>query len=114
MMSLINTNYDYLATMGIAEDDPMVGIIVSVYYLGCAVGAVIASRFSDAKGRKPAILATLLTSSIGNLIMFVAGLGAMPGAQATMLIGRIVMGLGVGEYIFIPMAKFHCLFAQPA
>lgn len=32
MMSLINTNKDYLSTMGIAEDDPMVGIIVSVYY----------------------------------------------------------------------------------
>ena len=39
MMSLINTNYNYLDTMGIAEDDPQVGVIVSVYYLGCAVGA---------------------------------------------------------------------------
>ena len=38
-MSLINTNYDYLETMGIAEDDPLVGIIVSVYYLGCGIGA---------------------------------------------------------------------------
>lgn len=34
MMSLINTNYDYLETMGIAEEDPQVGFIVSVYYLG--------------------------------------------------------------------------------
>jgi MFS family permease len=96
MMSLINTNYDYLTTMGISEEDPMVGIIVSVYYLGCAAGAVIGSWFSDLKGRRLAILATLLTSSIGNLIMFFAGLGGMPGAKATMLIGRIVMGMGVG------------------
>ena len=41
MMSLINTNYDYLDTMGIKEEDPLVGIIVSVYYLGCAVGAIM-------------------------------------------------------------------------
>lgn len=34
MMSLINTNYDYLRTMGLKGDDPMVGVIVSVYYLG--------------------------------------------------------------------------------
>lgn len=44
MMSLINTSYDYLKTMGIAEEDPMVGIIVSVYHLGCAIGF---SRFAD-------------------------------------------------------------------
>ena len=108
MMSLINTNYDYLATMGIAEEDPMVGIIVSVYYLGCAVGAVIASRFSDAKGRKPAIFATLLTASIGNLIMFAAGLGGMPGAKATMLVGRIVMGLGVGKDYSLDLCLSKC------
>ncbi|TKA56292.1 hypothetical protein B0A55_12527, partial [Friedmanniomyces simplex] len=29
MMSLINTNQDYLKTMGIAEEDPQVGVIVS-------------------------------------------------------------------------------------
>ena len=41
MMSLINTNYNYLETMGIAEDDPLAGIIVSVYYLGCTIGAIL-------------------------------------------------------------------------
>ena len=80
-------NYNYLATMGITEKDPLVGIIVSVYYLGCAVGAVIASRFADARGRRPAIFATLLTSSIGNVIMFLAGIGGMPGGLATMMVG---------------------------
>ncbi len=44
MMSLINTNYDYLSTMGISETNPLVGVIVSVYYLGCAVGAVMQPR----------------------------------------------------------------------
>jgi MFS family permease len=101
MMSLINTNKSYLSTMGISEESPMVGVIVSIYYLGCAVGAVLASKFADVKGRRPGIFACLATASAGNLLMFVAGFGKMGQssslALATMLMGRIVMGLGVGQ-----------------
>ena len=96
MMSLINTNKNYLATMGIREEDPMVGIIVSVYYLGCAAGAVLSSWFMDKKGRKLGIFATLATASLGNLLMFIAGLKGSKGPLAMMLVGRIIMGLGVG------------------
>ena len=96
MMSLVNTNYDYLDTMGIKEDDPLVGIIVSVYYLGCAVGAVLASLLADMRGRKPSIFACLAVTALGNLFMFISGLGFKKGALATMFLGRIVMGLGVG------------------
>lgn len=97
-MSLINTNANYLSTMGLGEESPMVGVIVSVYYLGCAVGAVLASWFGDWKGRKHSIFACLAMSSLGNLLMFLAGFGEMKPlvAQAVMLVGRIVMGLGVG------------------
>ncbi len=96
MMSLVNTNRNYLATMGIAETSPLVGIIVSVYYLGCAVGAVLFSAYADRRGRKWAIFLCLATASLGNLITFVAGLGFRRGALAVMLLGRVVMGLGVG------------------
>lgn len=101
MMSLINTNKSYLSTMGIDEKSPIVGVVVSVYYLGCAVGAVLASRLADAKGRRPGIFACLTTASLGNMLMFIAGFGKMgqsPSfALGTMLVGRVVMGLGVGE-----------------
>ncbi|KAK5156096.1 hypothetical protein LTR04_005677 [Oleoguttula sp. CCFEE 6159] len=96
MMSLINTNQDYLSTMGISEKDPLVGVIVSVYYLGCAAGAVFFSWFADKYGRKPGIFACLAMASLGNLIMFIAGLGFSRGALIVMFLGRIVMGLGVG------------------
>lgn len=96
MMSLVNTNTSYLNTMGIAEEDPMVGIIVSVYYLGTAVGAVAAAWFADKQGRKPSTLACVAIAAVGNLIMFVAGLGGMNHAIWLMLLGRVVMGLGVG------------------
>lgn len=102
MMSLINTNRNYLDTMQIAESSPIVGIIVSVYYLGCTIGAVLSSYWADRKGRKPSIFLCLATTSFGNLLMFISGLamnGSSPwkgGALACMLAGRIVMGLGVG------------------
>ncbi|KPI34302.1 Sugar transporter STL1 [Cyphellophora attinorum] len=97
MMSLINTNNDYLSTMGIAEEDPLVGVIVAVYYLGCTVGAILASWLSNTHGRKLSIIVCLTTASIGNLIMFLAGYNGMSGAIYVMLIGRIVMGLGLSE-----------------
>lgn len=96
MMSLINTNYDYLATMGIEEENPLVGVIVSVYYLGCAVGAVLASLMADKIGRKRGIFASLALTSLGNLLMFIAGLGYHNGAMTMMFLGRVIMGLGVG------------------
>ena len=96
MMSLINTNQDYLSTMGIAEESPIVGIIVSVYYLGCAVGSILASFLADKRGRKPSIFVCLATTSLGNLMMFISGLGYSTGARNMMFLGRIVMGLGVG------------------
>ena len=33
MMSLINTNKDYLSTMGLEEESPQVGVIVVCIYL---------------------------------------------------------------------------------
>lgn len=102
MMSLINTNEDYLSTMGIGPEDPLVGILVAVYYLGCSLGAVLFSSLSDARGRKTAIFACLATASLGNLVMFLTGLGGAGagagagGAIHMFWIGRVVMGLGVG------------------
>ncbi|KAI1488585.1 general substrate transporter [Biscogniauxia mediterranea] len=102
MMSMINTNRSYLRTMSIAENSPVVGIIVSIYYLGCAVGAVIASMWADSKGRKPSISACLVTGMVGNIFMFIAGLGPSGSdpwggaAMAFMMAGRVILGLGVG------------------
>lgn len=101
-MSLINTNHSYLDTMGISKESPVVGIIVSVYYLGCAIGAVIASWLADKKGRRPSIFTCLATTALGNLLMFTSGLSTSGSSSwngyaiACMLVGRIVMGLGVG------------------
>jgi MFS family permease len=96
MMSLINTNKDYLLTMGLDEESPVVGVIVAVYYLGCAVGAVLFSKLADKFGRKKSIFFSLACASLGNLIMFIAGMKFPKAALALMLVGRVIMGLGVG------------------
>ena len=102
MMSLINTNRDYLRTMRLSEESPVVGIIVSVYYLGAAIGSVLASWLADKEGRKPSIFLCLATTALGNTLMFISGLsidGSSPWdgvAIVCMLVGRLVMGLGVG------------------
>jgi MFS family permease len=102
MMSLINTNSNYLSTMGIEkEEDPIVGVIVSVYYLGCAVGAVIGSYTADQIGRKSAIFIALATATLGNILMFISGLGMIPDGMASAMVvmfcGRIVMGEVISE-----------------
>lgn len=96
MMSLINTNKNYLSTMGISEESPIVGVIVAVYYLGCAVGAVLFSKLADKFGRKKSIFFSLASASLGNAIMFVAGMKFPQLALGLMLAGRVIMGLGVG------------------
>lgn len=67
MMSLINTNKNYLSTMGISEESPQVGVIVAVYYLGCSVGAVLFSWFADRYGRKPACELQMVMGEIGDV-----------------------------------------------
>jgi len=102
MMSLINTNHSYLRTMQISPESPLIGIIVSVYYLGCAVGSVIASWLADRKGRRLSIFICLAITVLGNIFMFTSGMspsGTSPwndGALGCMLTGRIILGLGVG------------------
>ncbi|KAI2464803.1 general substrate transporter [Annulohypoxylon bovei var. microspora] len=103
MMSMVNTNQSYLRTMAISEDSPLVGFIVSVYYLGCLVGAVAASYLADKMGRKTAIWACIWTSVIGDILMFIPGLYPFNsdspwggGSRALMFAGRVILGLGIG------------------
>ncbi|KAI1137506.1 general substrate transporter [Hypoxylon sp. FL0543] len=103
IMSLVNTNNSYLRTMGIREDSPVVGIIVSIYYLGCIVGAIMASNLADKRGRKVAITASLVISVIRNLLMFVPGIYPWNSDSTwsgwsivVMCVGRVVLGLGIG------------------
>jgi MFS family permease len=53
-IALYGYDQDMISMMGIGEES-VVGIIVSVYYLGCALGAVFFSWLADRHGRKRSI-----------------------------------------------------------
>ncbi|PMD57163.1 general substrate transporter [Hyaloscypha bicolor E] len=97
------------------KKSPIIGIIVSAYYLGCAVGAVIASWLADKEGRKPSIFTCLITTSLGNILMFISGLsmhGFSPWkgrALACMLTGRVALGLGYSSELSSDGARGRAL-----
>lgn len=76
-----------------------------MYYLGCAIGAVLGSKLADRNGRKPAILACIIFACVGNFVMFFSGFKLdgsgwrnANAAMAMILAGRVIMGLGVGAF----------------
>lgn len=66
------------------------GFIVSSLLLGAAVGVAFAGRLADRFGRRALILATAIVFAIGALFATLAP------SVALLVIGRLIMGLGVG------------------
>lgn len=65
-------------------------LVTSILTLGAAVGALLGGILSDRYGRKPAVLLTDLLFLGGTLIM------ASANAVSTLVVGRVVIGLGAG------------------
>ena len=66
------------------------GTVVSVLLLGAIAGAQLTGRIADRLGRKKTLVLVAVTFSIG------IGVAALSGGYAILLIGRLIMGLGVG------------------
>jgi MFS transporter, SP family, galactose:H+ symporter len=66
------------------------GTVVSVLLLGAIAGALLVSRISDRIGRKRTLGIVALTFAVGIAI------AAAANSYGMMLIGRVIMGLGVG------------------
>ncbi|PYI66456.1 MFS transporter [Arthrobacter livingstonensis] len=70
--------------------DALTGFTIAVALLGCAVGAYVAGRIADAKGRIPAMklgAALFLASAVGSGLAFNVG---------DLIFWRLVGGLGIG------------------
>ncbi|KAI0101162.1 general substrate transporter [Daldinia grandis] len=110
-MSLVNTNKSYLRIMNISRDSSLVGVIVAVYYLRCVGGAIIASYIADRFGRKLSIRLSVGVTIAGGLTILSPGIiSSHPDdtwngcAFWVMLLGRIVLGIGIGGIdIVIPV-----------
>ncbi|KAI1859670.1 uncharacterized protein JN550_011865 [Neoarthrinium moseri] len=91
VMSMIIADARWLDLMKPANDWT-IGFVVSIYNIGCALGAMTVGFFADSIGRERTIsLAT---------IIFIAGalLQAVSYTITQMTLGRLILGVGVGAY----------------
>ncbi|HEY7624993.1 MAG TPA: MFS transporter [Candidatus Limnocylindria bacterium] len=71
-------------------DATAVGLIASATFLGMFVGAAVAGRLADRYGRRAVFTATLVLFSIGS------ALSALAPTYETLLVARVIAGLGLG------------------
>ena len=95
-MSQVNLNEDYWNKMGInpvknnSRNTAAEGGIVSVYYIGTLIGALVAGSLADRCGRIKAVVFGSLWALLG------AALQASAMNITWMCIARIIAGVGVG------------------
>ena len=68
----------------------MAGVVTSIALGGAAIGAAVAGRLADRYGRRPVLLATAIVFALGALV------SAAATDLATLLAGRLVVGVGIG------------------
>lgn len=72
-----------------AEDPNDVHLIVSLFFMGMALGQLFFGPFADARGRRATILVGLLIFMLGTVICMTAS------SMQQMLVGRVVQAFGV-------------------
>ncbi|GAB1193659.1 hypothetical protein APSETT444_002880 [Aspergillus pseudonomiae] len=97
VFSGIVENEDFLDTMG-NPGDSLMGIIVSIYNLGCFAGCIVNFLIGDWLGRRKAMWLAMVWVIIG------ATLQASAFSVPHMMVGRFVTGIGTGiETSTVPM-----------
>ncbi|KAI0593681.1 permease of the major facilitator superfamily [Biscogniauxia sp. FL1348] len=74
------------------ENDWSIGFVVSIYNIGCVIGAMTTGFFADACGRERTLSMASVVFIMGALLQSVSN--TIP----QMSIGRLILGLGVGAY----------------
>lgn len=76
-----------------------VGLMISIFNIGCAIGGVTLGRTGDIYGRKKGLMITMVVYIVGIIIQI-----ASISSWVQYFIGRIVSGLGVGSVsVLAPM-----------
>jgi MFS family permease len=98
VMAQVNTNQNYLDLMGApaaqtgsSRDAALVGGIVSVWFLGFAIGALLVGSYADKIGRLKTIEIGCLWGIVGAVLQAAAqGVGMM-------MVARVIGGIGCGH-----------------
>ncbi|MBI4704346.1 MAG: MFS transporter [Deltaproteobacteria bacterium] len=88
LMLFSTTQHGVAASLGLSE--MQVSTVIGTSLASTALGGIMFGWLADRYGRRPVLQATILTYSLGALLV-----GLAPG-YATLLLARVVTGLGVG------------------
>jgi len=69
-----------------------VDVLLGAYVLGLIPGLLVAAALSNRHGRRPVLVAGLISSAVGSLVIAVGNLWGFP----ALLVGRLLCGLSVG------------------
>ena len=78
------------------------GLIVSVTVGAAAVASLIGGPFSEILGRKIVLISSAVVFTVGAILLSASG------SKEVLLVGRIVVGLGVGKCVFGRMYNVGC------
>lgn len=81
---------DFLTTLGLENNDSLVGTVTALYDIGCFFGAIAAFMIGEPLGRKNSILVGTAIMSVGAILQITAY------STAQMIVGRIIAGIGNG------------------
>ncbi|AAS53973.1 AFR602Wp [Eremothecium gossypii ATCC 10895] len=77
----------------------LLGLLIGIFNIGCAIGGLTIARLGDIKGRKIAILTSLLVYAVGMFVQLGSG-----HFWYRYFIGRLIAGLAVGAtMVLVPM-----------
>jgi MFS family permease len=95
VMSQVNSNKDYLHLMGLdggtSGDAAFIGGIVSVWFLGFAIGGLLVGSYADKIGRLKTIQLGCIWGAVG------AALQAAAQDSGMMMAARVIGGVGCGH-----------------
>ncbi|WP_100642601.1 multidrug effflux MFS transporter [Alteromonas facilis] len=91
-----------------AESQQQVHLIVSLFFIGMAVGQLFFGPFADAHGRRATILVGMLIFACGTLVCMYAS------TMNEMLVGRVIQAIGVSGPRIAAMAVIRDQFSGDA
>lgn len=98
---------EYVHRAGYSRVD--VDVLLGAYVLGLIPGLLVAAAMSNRYGRRPLMIAGLISSAVGSLILATGELGGFP----ALFVGRLLCGLSVGVAMAVGSTWIAELSAPP-
>lgn len=89
---------------GLALSDTQIGLVMSVYFFAVMLAVPVLGAFADIYGRRPVVLASLLSFGLGGVVAFLAGTFPM------LLLARVLQGAALAGMTPLSVAMLGDFF----